>query len=599
MKRNPPHTKLPLAPVPRRQVTSTGAPAQPSRYSKWRAATLAGVYVLMGLHVAHWRITGKTLAPLELNEVMYTLELGIVTAGFLFMLTACVATLLFGRFFCGWACHILALEDLCSWILKKLRIRPKPVRSRLLLYVPLLAALYMFAWPQASRVVMGRPLPTLRIQTDAQGWASFQTTDFWRNLPGPGIALLTFGICGFAIVYVLGSRSFCAFGCPYGAVFRGLDRLAPGRIVAERNCSNCGICTAVCPSHVVVHEELQRFGAVLNPACVKDLECVSACPDQIVKFGLTRPPLLRGWPAWRPVQRPFDFHWAEEALLALIVVAVLLVFRGLYDQVPFLMTLGLGAIVATLTVSLARMAYRRDVRVGPACLKRAGRLTRAGTTALGLGAGFLAFSAHSAFVRYHEFLGHRTAASALHHADSPHPALTTAALTHLDACWRWGLLRSPRLTATLANLYAARGELRANASDFGGARDDFEQARQLRPADAKLRYNLGVVLSCLGRDEEAIRNYREAVALDPADADTYANLAFLLANKGQWTYAKACLERALQLSPRHANAHYNYARVLDHEGRTDEANQHLSAAARADPRFKALLEAQQLPLAPW
>jgi hypothetical protein len=39
----------------------------------------------MAVHIVHWRIAGKTLAPLELNEVMYTFELGIVTAGFLFM----------------------------------------------------------------------------------------------------------------------------------------------------------------------------------------------------------------------------------------------------------------------------------------------------------------------------------------------------------------------------------------------------------------------------------------------------------------------------------------------------------------------------------
>ena len=96
-----------------------------SRYGNWRAATLAGVYVLMALHIAHWKINGRTRAPLELNEVMYTLELGIVTAGFLFMAVARLTTLLFGRFFCGWGCHILALEDLCAWLLKKFHIRPQ------------------------------------------------------------------------------------------------------------------------------------------------------------------------------------------------------------------------------------------------------------------------------------------------------------------------------------------------------------------------------------------------------------------------------------------------------------------------------------------
>src|SRR3990170_181184 len=85
-----------------------------SRYERWRAVALASVYLLFGVHIAHWRLAGTTLAPLELNEVMYTLEAGVVTAGFLLMATLAVGTTIFGRFFCSWACHILALEDLCA-----------------------------------------------------------------------------------------------------------------------------------------------------------------------------------------------------------------------------------------------------------------------------------------------------------------------------------------------------------------------------------------------------------------------------------------------------------------------------------------------------
>ena len=48
----------------------------------------------MAAHYAHWKLSGRTLAPLELNEVMHTLELGIVTAGFLFMVAAFLSFLL-------------------------------------------------------------------------------------------------------------------------------------------------------------------------------------------------------------------------------------------------------------------------------------------------------------------------------------------------------------------------------------------------------------------------------------------------------------------------------------------------------------------------
>ncbi len=561
-----------------------------SRYGKWRAATLAGVYVLMGLHVAHWKITGKTLAPLELNEVMYTLELGIVTAGFLFMAVACLATLLFGRFFCGWGCHILALEDLCAWLLKKLRIRPKPVRSRLLLLVPTVAMLYMFAWPQFWRIAQGLPPPTAKVQSDAQGWASFQTTNFWRNLPGPGIALLTFGVCGFLIVYVMGSRSFCSYGCPYGAIFRGIDRLSPGRIISTGDCSQCGACTAACPSHILVHQELDRFGTVINPACMKDLECVSACPNGNVKFGLARPPLLRGWRAWRPLRQAFDYHWSEELFMVLVLIGTLLIFRGLYDAVPFLMTLGMGAILAVSAVALGRIAYRSEVRISNFWLKRAGRITRTGGASIALGVFFLLFAGHSGFVRYHEFRGYRASAAALPHGAAARAEHFPEALDHLGTCWNWGLFRPARLTRTLAQLYAARGESRAASADYVGARGDLEQALRFVPDEAAVRYNLAVMLTTLNQPLDAIREYRKAAAHAPDDADIHSNLGLLLAAQGDFLGAEQSLNHALRCNPSHANAHFNLARLMAQTDRRDEAASHFATAAQLDPRLRAAIE---------
>ena len=198
---------------------------QPRRnFARWRAFSLSLVYVVFAVHIIHWKITGTTLAPLELNEVMYTLELGIITAGFLFMCFLVLGTLIFGRFFCSWACHIMVLQDLCAWLLRKVRIRAKPIRSRILLWVPPLTAFYMFIWPQILRTWHSKAFPEFHLRTDAEGWASFVTDNFWRNLPTAWIIVLTFLVCGFAIVYLLGSRTFCTYVCPYGAIFALADR---------------------------------------------------------------------------------------------------------------------------------------------------------------------------------------------------------------------------------------------------------------------------------------------------------------------------------------------------------------------------------------
>ena len=641
-------------PVPAKDEAPPAVPLskRPSRYGRWRAATLAAVYVLFALHITHWKIAGKTLAPLELNEVMYTLELGIVTAGFLFMAAAFVSAAIFGRFFCSWGCHILALEDLCAWLLGKIGLRPKPVRSRVLLLVPPAAMFYMFIWPQLLRLLHGQPLPEIRILSDAEGWASFVTTDFWRNLPGPGITILTFVICGFAIVYFLGSRSFCTYACPYGVIFALADRVALGRIIAKGDCQQYGGCTAVCPSHLRVHEEIGKFGMVVDSSCLKCLTCLSACPNEALGYGFTRPSLLRSFSRVGRRRLRYDFTLGEDVLMAVVFIATLTIFRGLYDLVPFLMTLGLGCIFAYSAVIAVRLVRAENVRLNNFQLKRARRMTRSGRAfALGVIA-LTTFTVHSALIRYHEFLGNRAydrilRASAVGTIDTASPLLAVAR-EHLEKIDRWGLLHPSYLDKRLGTLHlladkpaaakpyldrvrrrdpadahvlvagvsAATGDYnpaivsyeaalaeeprqfhaRMALAECFTAQGRFEDAAghlaaaiSIQPDSARAHYNLGVVLTQLGQEDDAIRHYRTAVSFAPHDPEIHNNLGFLLARHGELDAATQHFRKAIQLKPDFAHPHFNLGRLLLERGRIHEADAHLRAAAQLDPFYAQLL----------
>ncbi len=578
---------------------------RPLKYGKWRALALTSVYLLFGLHIAHWKLNGSTLAPLELNEVMYTLEAGVVTAGFLLMATLILATAFVGRFFCSWACHILALEDLCSWLLEKARIRTRPVRSRLLLVVPPLALLYMFVWPQLLRVVEGRPLPRLRILGDEDGWASFVTNDFWRNLPDPWIAGLTFAVCGFAVVYFLGSRSFCLHACPYGAAFAAVDRIAPGRIKLTGDCEQCGICTSVCSSHVRVHEEIARFGKVVDANCMKDLDCVSACPQRALSFGFTKPAGFDSFSRTGRRRLRYDFSLGEEVLMAGSFLAVLVVFRGLYLAAPFLMTLGLAGIVALLTVNCLRLARRRDVRLVRFRLKDSGRLTGGGRVFVLAMIVFGLFFVHSAYIRYHEARGQRAFDAvrlALEQADAPFPdPAVRKAIYHLSSARKWGLLRplmrdqqlaslhlksvDPELAEpflsriardepldwdsrlALAQLLLRTGRLERATHEAETMIADVER-RGIDPAADRPRELAGsyMVLAAVhasrGESEKAITAYRSAAAADTSNVAVRMVLGQLLEGGGRFEEAAGMYREAISLRPDLIAAHFNLAVTL-------------------------------------
>jgi polyferredoxin len=372
-----------------------------SSRAKWRWIVLALVHVAVLAHVAHWKIRGATLTPVEPSEAGQTLELGLVNAGFLLFVAATLVTLIVGRFFCGWVCHLVAYQDAAAWLLAKLKLRPRPIRSRLLMLVPAYAALDMFVAPTVARWLAEKPAPELT-------W-HLTTNDLWERFPGPGMAALTLLVDGALLVWWLGAKGFCTYGCPYGAIFGLVDRAAPGRIRVTDACEGCGHCTAVCTSNVRVHEEVARYGEVVDSGCMKCTDCVSACPKDALYFGFSKSveraaPAL---PARIATQRAWDFSWPEELALAALFAGALFAFRGLYGAVPFLLAIGLAVATALACVLGARALARRELRFQHTLWKRDGRLTASGGAGLACCAALAAFTAHAGWVNGHERTGTR------------------------------------------------------------------------------------------------------------------------------------------------------------------------------------------------
>ena len=552
---------------------------------------------------------------------MYTLELGYVNAGFIFFGLALLGTLVFGRFFCGWGCHIVALQDLCGWIMKRLGVRPRPFRSRLLLYAPLVLAFYMFAWPTVKRVVLGvgPPFP---------GFTNhLLTSEMWATFPGPLFAVLTFATCGFAAVYFLGNKGFCTYGCPYGAMFGALDRVSPGKIVVSDACEQCGHCTATCTSNVRVHEEVRLYGMVVDPGCMKCMDCVSVCPKGALSFSFAKPALFKGKPATPPA-KVYDLPLSEELGVAAVAALTTLVFRDLYNGPPLLMSIGLAAITAFLALKLWHLLRRPAVRLNQFELKGGGRMRRPGWAFAALTVLWLAFTSHSAFAQWHRAWGrHYLNQTEATHQDvlsgasrgkrysSRHAEAAAEAYHHFSLADRWGLrgvvevklgLAWCRLlqddyagAAQAANAALAlapdQAELRQNVADVAQAEataataaraptaeEHFQRGTALAeagrleeaaaelaacveqaPESAPARFNLGGVLRRLGRNEAAVEQLEIARRLAPADPDVCVELGLAYQAAGDRERAIEALQRAIALNPGSPEAQHHLPELIE------------------------------------
>ena len=102
----------------------------------------------------------------------------------------------------------------------------------------------------------------------------------------------------------------------------------------------------------------------------------------------------------------------------------------------------------------------------------------------------------------------------------------------------------------------------------------YEQALTLEPALAEAHNNLGVVLASLNRTDEAIAHYERALVLRPDYPDAHNNLAQELGTQGKINLAMAHYERALALNPDYVHAHSNLLLILNYVSSMDPAATH-------------------------
>ena len=98
--------------------------------------------------------------------------------------------------------------------------------------------------------------------------------------------------------------------------------------------------------------------------------------------------------------------------------------------------------------------------------------------------------------------------------------------------------------------------------------------------------NLGLALAEVGKDDEAMRHFREILRLNPFDSKTLNNLGTMLQRHGKPEEAQEYFRRAIQSNPDNEEAHINLGARLAAsqapENRT-EAVQHFLAALRINP----------------
>ena len=215
-----------------------------------------------------------------------------------------VATLLLGRFFCGWICPLGTLLDLVtSKIRKSAPIRALKGNTKYWLLLPLLSAslfnlnLSGLLDPIAIllRALTFLLYPVIGLAARG-GWIGlYSAIGERRDAVAPAFNLIRDNLLPFRdTIYPLAffsaavllciitlerfeTRNWCRNLCPLGTLLGWLGRFSPFNRVPTSLCGDCGKCRELCPTSfdrdVLIKEE-----------CILCMECQRGCPHDRISF---------------------------------------------------------------------------------------------------------------------------------------------------------------------------------------------------------------------------------------------------------------------------------------------------------------------------
>ena len=276
------------------------------------------VYLFIGAHYTGHDYIGSTVPRFfhfdPLLALVTIVAARLVYAFFIYALVTVVATVLFGRIFCGWVCPLGTVHQLSSFVFKKTKFLKPPREDKAtlapkyyILVAVLLGALfgldlagYLDPLSFLTRSFALAVLPSLAhvLSTLAGGLYGVGLTGPARTISQTleNWTIHTTFIQGFSIgLLFLGAialnarreRFWCRHLCPTGALLGLLSRWNLLKLtIDDEKCIKCGLCTQHCETQANPYPRDKW----ISGECIYCEHCASICPTAAIGFRLSARP---------------------------------------------------------------------------------------------------------------------------------------------------------------------------------------------------------------------------------------------------------------------------------------------------------------------
>jgi len=327
-------------------------------------------------------------------------------------------------------------------------------------------------------------------------------------------------------------------------------------------------------------------------------------------------------PKSNAIKRSYSLTWPEEIVGAVVFLGSFLSVRGVYALVPFLMALGCAAVTTFLTLKLWRLLRARELSLYRFNLKSSGKMRKAGWAFAAFACAWIGLTAHSGWVRYHEFLGNvafqkvqlpdelalaqvnpvrwlspvdreNILQGKEHYVAASRTGLFVNSETLPKLAWFEYLLGDAEQSVQTLGRAAAyqkdeskalslyyRGAILNRLGRYEEARTSLDEALEEREDLILARQEKGESLWQLGRREEAVTVWTNALHLNAQLVLTNNELAGAARASGKLNEADLYEKQADQFTPSNPLFHWVLGRRLQDLGMTELAEKHLQQAGQ-------------------
>lgn len=309
-----------------------GSPA--TKHQRLRMLFLGGTYIYMVFHLSAWYLFNWSIWGKTAMVGVPSLIAGRLNAAAIMVIAILASILFFGRFFCGWLCHLRGAIEFGDWFLKKMKFpQYKKLRDKnillntslnpplfwllriltlLVLISPALAFLLSVKWHLDVNPKPLRPMADLPGFND-KFFAESAPINIDMELSLLHVIMGVGGICfilfviGVVFTYFYGQGAFCRILCPYAVIFVKLMNLNPfqAKITRVADCTGCRSCSKSCPQGIDVSREIWHYdGKVVNNECIKCYNCIDAC-DHGVLADTRKPAFVQITPRKEYIKKPW------------------------------------------------------------------------------------------------------------------------------------------------------------------------------------------------------------------------------------------------------------------------------------------------------